>query len=49
MRDISKFTEDDWSQATEEELRRGYEDMAADAEHEREALEWIEGLIGETL
>jgi predicted CopG family antitoxin len=27
------------------ELDAGYETMAADSEHEREALEWIEGVV----
>jgi hypothetical protein len=31
----------------ERELAEGYRQMAADAEHEAEALEWIEGLIGD--
>ena len=37
----------DWSKASEEELRRGYEEMAADTERESEALEWSEALIGD--
>ncbi len=37
----------DWSLATPEELRRGYEEMAADKEREAEALEWSEALIGD--
>ena len=28
-------------------LKAGYAEMARDAEHEREALEWSEGLIGD--
>ena len=32
-----------------EELRSGYEAMSKDVEHEKEALEWSEGLIGDTL
>jgi hypothetical protein len=39
----------DWTCATEEELRQGYEQMAGDEEHEREALEWAEAMIGEGL
>ncbi len=39
----------DWSTATEEELLRGYEEMAADTEAEKEALEWCESHIGECL
>ncbi len=39
----------EWRSATDEELRRGYEAMAADADREREALEWSEALIGECL
>jgi hypothetical protein len=37
----------DWCLATEEELLRGYEAMAADTEREAEAVEWSEALIGE--
>jgi len=37
----------DWSLATEEELLRGYQEMAADEEREKEALEWSEALIGD--
>jgi hypothetical protein len=37
----------DWSLATHEELRQGYEAMAADKEREAEALEWCEALIGD--
>lgn len=33
----------------EEDLEAGYRAMAADAEREREAKEWAEGLIGDTL
>lgn len=32
---------------TEEELEASYREMAADKEAEREAYEWIEGLIGD--
>jgi len=32
---------------TEAELEAGYRAMAADEEYEREAREWIEGLIGD--
>ncbi len=39
----------DWSLATEEELLRGYEEMAADEDREKEALEWCESFIGECL
>ncbi len=37
----------DWSLATEEEILRGYEEMASDSEREAEALEWSEALIGD--
>jgi hypothetical protein len=37
----------DWTLATDEELRRGYEEMAADKEREAEAMEWSEALIGD--
>ena len=38
-----------WSLATHEELRRGYEAMAADEEREKEAFVWIESRVGECL
>jgi len=44
--EVSEVTRD-WSLATEEELRRGYEQMASDSEREKEALEWCEALIGD--
>jgi hypothetical protein len=47
MRDIQEFTQDDWETASEEELLRGYQAMAADEEREREAHEWSEALIGD--
>ena len=31
------------------ELKTGYEEMSKDAEHEAEALEWCEALIGDAL
>ena len=34
-------------QFTEEELEQGYREMAADVEAEAEALEWIEGTMGD--
>jgi len=33
--------------ATEEDLFRGYQEMEADEEREKEALEWSEALIGD--
>ena len=33
--------------ATDEELEAGYREMAADKEAEAEALDWIEGTIGD--
>ncbi len=35
--------------ATSSDLEEGYRAMAADEEREREAGEWSEGLIGQTL
>lgn len=32
---------------SEDELEQGYKEMAADLEAEAEALEWIEGTIGD--
>ena len=49
MDELSTFTERDWNQAAEDELRRGYEEMASDIEHEKEALQWTENLIGEAI
>lgn len=37
----------DWETATEEELENSYREMAADEEAEAEALEWIEGTMGD--
>jgi hypothetical protein len=37
----------DWSQASEDEIIRGYEEMAADEEREAEASDWSEALIGD--
>ena len=48
MRDIEKFNQQDWQTATEEELRQGYQEMAADEEREKEAYEWSEALIGDS-
>lgn len=44
---ISRFIEDLVRPhvVDDEELEAGYRAMAADEEHEREALEWIEGVI----
>jgi hypothetical protein len=39
----------DWTLASPEELKRGYEEMAADTEREAEALAWSEALIGDGL
>lgn len=39
----------DWSQASEEQILRGYEEMAADGEREAEAFEWSEALIRDDL
>jgi hypothetical protein len=39
----------DWSQASKEQILRGYEEMAANEEREAEALEWSEALIGDGL
>jgi len=35
--------------STPADLEEGYRQMAADEEYEREAREWSEGLIGESL
>jgi predicted CopG family antitoxin len=40
---------DYWSSASDEELARGYAEAAKDEAAEREATEWIEALVGETL
>jgi hypothetical protein len=31
------------------ELQAGYEEMSRDLQHEAEALEWCEGLVGDAL
>lgn len=47
-RRISKFINDlARPHVTTQELIEGYRAMAADEEREREAEEWIEGLIGD--
>ena len=33
---------------SEKRLEEGYREMASDAEHEREAKEWCEALIGDS-
>jgi hypothetical protein len=33
---------------SEERLLEGYREMASDTEHEREAVEWCEALIGDS-
>jgi hypothetical protein len=33
---------------SEKQLDQGYLEMASDAEHEREAAEWCEALIGDS-
>jgi len=33
---------------SEKRLEEGYRDMASDAEHEREATEWCDALIGDS-
>jgi hypothetical protein len=48
MRDTGNFTQRDWQTATEEELLRGYQQMAADKEREEEALQWSETLIDDS-
>ena len=47
-RRISKFINDlARPHVTEQDLLEGYRAMAADEEYEREAHEWVEGLIGD--
>ncbi len=38
-----------WLNASNEELEKDYAEAAADVDREREALEWCEAFIGETL
>ena len=48
-RKISRFIEDlVRPHVIEADLEAGYAAMAADTEHEVKALEWSEGLIGDT-
>lgn len=45
---ISKFLENlARPHVVDQEMLKGYEEMAADEEREREAEEWCEGLIGD--
>lgn len=47
-RHISRFlTELARPHVVQAELEAGYRAMAADEEHEREAMEWIEGVVGD--
>lgn len=47
-RKISRFLNDlARPYVTQHDLEEGYRAMAADEEHEREAAEWVEGLIGD--
>jgi predicted CopG family antitoxin len=47
-RHISRFlTELARSHVVHDDLEAGYRAMAADEEHEREAMEWIEGVVGD--
>jgi hypothetical protein len=48
LRDTEKFTQRDWETATEEELLRGYQEMAADEEREKEAFQRSEAFIGDS-
>ena len=47
IRNIANARTIDWETVTEEELEKGYREMAADKEAEAEALEWCEALIGD--
>jgi hypothetical protein len=47
VRRIAKWLRDRESQRESPDLEAGYRSMAFDAEREREALEWSEGLIGD--
>lgn len=46
---VDRSAPDYWLNASEAEIRRGYAEMAADEEAEREAHAWTESNIGETL
>lgn len=47
-RHISRFlTELARPHVVQDALEEGYREMAADEEHEREAMEWIEGLVSD--
>lgn len=49
-RRISRFLDDlARPHVTERDLAEGYRAMAADAEREREAAEWVENLAGDTI
>ena len=45
---ISQFIEDlVRPHVMEQDLEAGYREMSKDEEHEREALEWVEAMIGD--
>src|SRR5712691_8266466 len=46
---LDRNAADYWLHASDEEIDRGYAEAAADEAAEREAKEWTEGLIGDTL
>ena len=47
-RRISRFLNDlARPHVVDEDLEEGYRAMAADEAHEREAMEWIEGVVGD--
>jgi hypothetical protein len=47
-RRISRFLNDlARPHVAEQDLEAGYRAMAADEEYEREAMEWIEGVVGD--
>jgi len=47
-RHISRFlTELARPHVVQDALEEGYREMAADEEHEREAMEWIEGVVSD--
>jgi predicted CopG family antitoxin len=46
---VDRNASDYWLTASNAEIARGYAEAAADEEQERQAKEWIESNVGETL
>jgi len=49
MSQTGQSDERNWYFASEGEILRGYQEMAADEEREKDAVAWIEAFVGECL